>query len=106
MAEHPDVALVRRGYAAFAAGDMTTLSELLAEDARQYQPGSGAISGEYRGRDGILAFYARLASETNGTLGLCSRARTPMGRDGSSPRSRRPQNAVTVGWTPARRSCS
>ena len=68
MAEHPDVALVRRGYAAFSAGDMATLSELLAEDARQYQPGSGAISGEYRGRDAILAFYARLASETNGTF--------------------------------------
>ena len=68
MAEHPDVALVRRGYAAFSTGDMATLSELLAEDARQYQPGSGAISGEYRGRDAILAFYARLASETNGTF--------------------------------------
>jgi ketosteroid isomerase-like protein len=47
---------------------MATLSELLAEDARQYQPGSSAISGEYRGRDAILAFYARLASETNGTF--------------------------------------
>ena len=68
MAEHPDVALVRRGYAAFSAGDMATLSELLAEDARQYQPGSGSVSGEYRGRDAILAFYARLASETNGTF--------------------------------------
>jgi hypothetical protein len=38
MAEHHDVALVRRGYAAFSAGDVATLSELLAEDARQYQP--------------------------------------------------------------------
>jgi ketosteroid isomerase-like protein len=47
---------------------MAMRSELLAEDARQYQPGSGAISGEYRGRDAILAFYARLASETNGTF--------------------------------------
>jgi ketosteroid isomerase-like protein len=68
MAEHPDVALVRRGYAAFSTGDMATLSELLAEDARQYQPGSASISGEYRGRDAILAFYGRLASETNGTF--------------------------------------
>lgn len=37
MAEHPDVALVRRGYAAFSAADTARLSELLAEDARQYQ---------------------------------------------------------------------
>jgi hypothetical protein len=68
MAEHPDVALVRRGYAAFSAGDVATLSELIAEDARQYQPGSGPMSGEYNGRDAILAYYGRLASETNGTF--------------------------------------
>jgi hypothetical protein len=68
MAEHPDVALVRRGYVAFSSGDVATLSELLAEDARQYQPGSGSMSGEFRGRDAILAFYVRLASETNGTF--------------------------------------
>jgi ketosteroid isomerase-like protein len=68
MAEHPDVALVRRGYVAFSSGDVATLSELLAEDARQYQPGSGSMSGEFRGRDAILAFYGRLASETNGTF--------------------------------------
>ena len=49
MAEHPDVALVRRGYAAFSAGDMATLSELLAEDARQYQPGSGANKRRVQG---------------------------------------------------------
>ena len=68
MAEHPDVALVRRGYVAFSSGDVATLSELLAEDARQYQPGSGSMSGEFRGRDAILAYYGRLASETNGTF--------------------------------------
>jgi hypothetical protein len=68
MAEHPDVALVRRGYAAFSAGDVATLSELIAEDARQYQPGSGPMSGEFNGRDAILAYYGRLASETNGTF--------------------------------------
>jgi uncharacterized protein len=68
MAEHPDVALVRRGYVAFSSGDVATLSELLAEDARQYQPGSGSMSGEFRGRDAILAYYGRLAKETNGTF--------------------------------------
>ncbi|HEY7010679.1 MAG TPA: nuclear transport factor 2 family protein [Jatrophihabitantaceae bacterium] len=68
MAEHPDVALVRRGYAAFSTGDIATLSELIADDARQFQPGSSSMSGEYKGRDAILAFYGRLASETNGTF--------------------------------------
>jgi uncharacterized protein len=33
MVEHPDVALVRRGYQAFATGDVETLSVVIAEDA-------------------------------------------------------------------------
>ena len=68
MAEHPDVALVRRGYQAFANGDMQTLSEVIAADATQHQPGSGAMSGEHKGRQAILEFYGRLASESNGTF--------------------------------------
>lgn len=68
MAEHPDVALVRRGYEAFAASDVETLSQIIAEDATQYQPGTSTMSGEHKGRQAILEFYGRLASETNGTF--------------------------------------
>lgn len=68
MAEHPDVALVRRGYAAFATGDVQALSEVIAEDATQYQPGTGGMAGEHKGRPAILEFYGRLASETNGSF--------------------------------------
>ena len=32
MTEHPDVELSRRGYDAFAKGDMATLTELIADD--------------------------------------------------------------------------
>ena len=31
MSEHPNVALTRRGYEAFARGDLAALSELIAE---------------------------------------------------------------------------
>jgi ketosteroid isomerase-like protein len=68
MTEHPDVVLVRRGYEAFSTGDMATLSEIIAEDATQYQPGSGPLSGQHQGREAILAFYGRLASESGGTF--------------------------------------
>jgi ketosteroid isomerase-like protein len=68
MAEHPDVALVRRGYEAFSTGDVTTLSQIIAEDATQYQPGSGDLAGEHKGRQAILEFYGRLAAETNGSF--------------------------------------
>ena len=43
MAEHPDVALIRRGYDAFSTGDVATLSEIIAPDATQYQPGSNVL---------------------------------------------------------------
>jgi ketosteroid isomerase-like protein len=68
MAEHPDAALVRRGYQAFSTADGKTLSEIIAEDATQYQPGASNMSGEYKGLQAILKFYGRLASETNGSF--------------------------------------
>jgi ketosteroid isomerase-like protein len=70
MAEHPDITLVKRGYAAFASADIPTLSELLAPDAVQHMPGSNQISGDYKSRDEILAFYGRLAELTDGTYGV------------------------------------
>jgi len=68
MTEHPDVALVRRGYEAFSTGDIETLSEVIADDATQYQPGTGEMAGERVGLQAILEFYGRLASETNGSF--------------------------------------
>jgi ketosteroid isomerase-like protein len=68
MAEHPDVVLVRRGFEAFSNGDLATLSEIIAEDARQYQPGQSSLAGEHAGRQAILQFYGRLASETDGSF--------------------------------------
>jgi ketosteroid isomerase-like protein len=70
MPEHPDIALVRRGYAAFAAGDVATLSQLIAADATQFQPGRSVLSGEFKGLEAILGFYGELASRTNGTFKL------------------------------------
>ena len=68
MAEHPDVALIRRGYDAFSTGDVATLSEIIAPDATQYQPGSGDLAGEHKGLQAILEFYGRLAAGTDGSF--------------------------------------
>ena len=68
MAEHPDVTLVRRGYAAFSSGDVATLSEIIAADATQYQPGSNDMAGTHEGLEAILNFYGRLAAETDGSF--------------------------------------
>jgi len=70
MTEHPNVELTRRGYDAFAAGDLAALSELLAGDVTWHVRGVGPLSGDYHGRDEVFAFFGRLAEETAGTFRL------------------------------------
>jgi hypothetical protein len=61
MAEHPNVELVRRGYAAFAAGDMATVSELFADDIVWHWPGRSALSGDHVGKEAVFRMFAKLA---------------------------------------------
>jgi ketosteroid isomerase-like protein len=68
MAEHPDCVLVRRGYTAFVAGDMETLSELFTADAVYHYPGDNILSGHHKGREAILDLFRRMGEETAGTM--------------------------------------
>ncbi|MDH2393228.1 nuclear transport factor 2 family protein [Streptomyces sp. HNM0663] len=68
MGEHPDVALVRRGYDAFSRGDMETLASLMTGDVAHHVPGSSQMSGHFKGRDNVLAMYAKLSELTGGTF--------------------------------------
>ncbi|MEU3459849.1 nuclear transport factor 2 family protein [Streptomyces sp. NPDC006733] len=68
MTEHPNAALVRRGYQAFSQGDMDTLGGLMTADCAHHVPGSNPLSGDFEGVEAIVAHYAELAAETNGTL--------------------------------------
>jgi ketosteroid isomerase-like protein len=70
MGSADDVEVIRRGFAAFSAGDMPTLRELFTEDAVWHVPGSGSLAGPKRGRDQILAFFGELMSRSDGTLSL------------------------------------
>jgi ketosteroid isomerase-like protein len=60
-------ALVRRIFDAFARREGFALRGLFAEDAVWTVPGNGVMAGEYRGRDEIFRFLARLPKETEGT---------------------------------------
>jgi len=60
--------LVQQIYADSANRSGTTFADNIADDVTWIVTGQYSWSGEYRGRDAILAFYARLASETNGTF--------------------------------------
>ncbi len=68
MAEHPNEALVRRGYQAFSSGDMATLAEVMSPDVVQKVAGNNLVSGEYKGRDAVFGYYGRLMELTGGTL--------------------------------------
>src|SRR3954469_9242517 len=68
MGTQENIDLVRRGYAAFSSGDMTTLGPLFAEDAVWNSPGTGPISGPSKGRDGILATFGELFTRSHGTF--------------------------------------
>ena len=62
-------ALVQRIFEAFAQQEGFALRGLFAEDAIWRVPGRGAMAGEYRGREEIFRFLARLPKETVGTYG-------------------------------------
>ena len=59
MSAQEDADLVRRGYEAFIAGDMEWLNEHLHENVVWHVPGHNLTSGDYRGREDVLGFFAR-----------------------------------------------
>jgi ketosteroid isomerase-like protein len=68
MSANDNAKLLRRGYEAFIAGDMATLTELFAEDAVWHLPGNGALSGIKRGRDAVFGYFGELVGRSGGTL--------------------------------------
>lgn len=66
MSANEDV--VRRGYEAFGRGDMDTLRSLMTPDVIQNVPGNTPVSGEHKGVDDVLGYYAELFEMTGGTL--------------------------------------
>jgi len=70
MAEHPNAALLRKGYDAFSKGDMETIRGIFAEDIRWHITGDSSLSGDYKGIDEVFGFFGKLATEMDGGLSL------------------------------------
>jgi len=70
MAEHPNVARLKDGYAAFAKGDFAVLNDLFAEDLLWHEGGRNQLSGEYRGRDAVYGLFGKLMEVTEGSFHL------------------------------------
>src|SRR5260370_35407782 len=74
MAEHPNVARIQDGYAAFAKGDFDVLTDLFADNIVWHVTGRNQLAGDYRGRDAVFGFFARLMEATAGTSSLAVHA--------------------------------
>jgi uncharacterized protein len=68
MTEHPNVARIRDGYAAFAKGDLAALNDLFAEDLVWHDAGRNQTSGEYHGREAVFGFFGKLMEVTEGSF--------------------------------------
>lgn len=68
MAEHPNVALLRRGYEAFAAGDMEALAQIFSPDVLWHATGRNQFSGDYKGIEDTLAYFGKLVETAGGNF--------------------------------------
>jgi uncharacterized protein len=68
MAEHPNVARMKDGYAAFATGDFAVLNDLFADDLVWHVGGRSQIAGDYHGRDAVFGMFGKLMEITQGTF--------------------------------------
>jgi uncharacterized protein len=67
MTDHPNLELLRRGYAAYGSGDMDTINELFADDVVWHVAGRSSLSGDYNGKEQVFGFFAKLQEMSEGT---------------------------------------
>ena len=65
MAEHPNIALVKKGFAAFEAGDIATLNTMFADDVVWHGAGRSFLGGDFKGKGDVLGVFARLSQEAD-----------------------------------------
>ena len=68
MTNHPNLDAARAGYAAFDAGDMAGVGELLADDIVWHAAGDNVLSGDYAGKEAVFAMFGELMQETGGNF--------------------------------------
>jgi uncharacterized protein len=60
MADHPNVERLRRGYEAYAKGDLATLGGMFADEITFHFLGHTPLSGVYKGLTEVLGYFTRL----------------------------------------------
>lgn len=65
-----NIALLRRGYEAFAKGDLDTIRRISSDDGVWRTPGFSPFESEYKGVDGTIEYLAKLFELTDGTFAV------------------------------------
>src|SRR5437899_882129 len=68
MADHPNVEIFRRGYAAFQNGDLDTVRALFTDDIVWNVAGHSHLAGAHKGVDNVINLFLRNFEETKGTF--------------------------------------
>jgi uncharacterized protein len=66
--EHPNAALLRRAFKAFADRDSQTLREVWADDFVFHYPGRNQLSGDYEGAEAVVGLFGKIGQLTGGTF--------------------------------------
>jgi uncharacterized protein len=64
MSTTQNIETAKKGYAAFAAGDIDTVLGIFDDDIEFVAPGNSAVSGNYRGKGEVTEFFAKLAEQS------------------------------------------
>jgi uncharacterized protein len=64
---HPNEDVVRRGFAAFAAGDTDTMRELFAPDVAWHVAGRHPLAGSFKGVEEVLRHFGQIQERAGGT---------------------------------------
>lgn len=57
---HPNAELVRRGFEAFAAGDMATLDQIMSDDLKWHSQGAAPFAGDFEGKQAVFGNWATI----------------------------------------------
>ena len=68
MGAEENAKTVRRGYEAFSAGDMATLTELFADEPVWHVSGSAGLAGTKKGLDEVFSYFGALVEKSGGTI--------------------------------------
>jgi ketosteroid isomerase-like protein len=70
VSQQEAIETVKKGYAAFQDADLDAIRAISTDDLVWHAVGRNPVSGTFRGIDNVLASFARLAMETEGTFAV------------------------------------